>query len=352
MALIFNLPMTGPNGSTTITDTTGDFPWSVTGNAQIQSNALVLDGSGDYVSTTADDRLKFKAISNFRIAFDMRMAAADKGGYRIVFDQLNTSVGGWTWQVYTYEGVPYFNIYNPSFGNPTPVQGTTDLADGNWHTVEIIRNGGGISMRVDGVQVATAADSREYVVQAPFGIGSRIGYNASSSYDYKGSLRNLSIEIEEPVVLTGRIVGRPSRAIIGWNNTKTFGRVKRMLFYPLFPVSTKKVQTIRVTRGVPPWWGPSGSTTQLPTYKLRGRVMQRDPDGVLPDTPVQYARVVLFFRRLHTLVDIQLSDVDGYVQFDNLMPGGQAYYAIAFDPEGAPLQNAVIWDRLTPEPGP
>ena len=62
--------------------------------------------------------------------------------------------------------------------------------------------------------------------------------------------------------------------------------------------------------------------------------------------------VVLFFRRLHTLVDIQLSDVDGYVQFDNLMPGGQAYYAIAFDPEGAPLQNAVIWDRLSPEPGP
>ena len=80
--------------------------------------------------------------------------------------------------------------------------------------------------------------------------------------------------------------------------------------------------------------------------------MQRDPNGVLPDAPVQYARVVLFFRRLHTLVDIQLSDVNGYVQFDNLMPGGQAYYAIAFDLEGAPLQNAVIWDRLTPEPGP
>ncbi len=34
------------------------------------------------------------------------------------------------------------------------------------------------------------------------------------------------------------------------------------------------------------------------------------------------------------------------------MSGGRAYYAIAFDPEGAPLQNAVIWDRLSPEPGP
>lgn len=353
MALIFNLPMTGPNGSTTITDTTGNFSWSVTGNAQIQSNALVLDGSGDYVSTTADARLNFGSVNDFRIAFDMKMAAADKSGYKIIFDQLNTgTTNTWTWQVYIYEGVPYFNVYNNYVGNPTPVQGTADLADGNWHTVEIIRSGGAISMWVDGVQVSTASDNRDYVFQPPFGIGSRIGYNASSSYDYKGELRNLSISITTPVILTNRIASWTRHSDIGWNRGRRSSFIRRMAFYPVQPVTTKKVQTVKVTRGVPPWWGPSGSTTQLPTYKLRGRVMQRDPDGVLPDAPVQYARVVLFFRRLHTLVDIQLSDVDGYVQFDNLMPGSQAYYAIAFDPEGAPLQNAVIWDRLSPEPGP
>lgn len=142
------------------------------------------------------------------------------------------------------------------------------------------------------------------------------------------------------------------RSIIGWDRAVTRSYVRRNLFYTFPPLETKARSYVRITRGVPPWWGPAGSTAQLPTYKLRGRVMQRDPNGVLPDAPVQYARVVLFFRRLHTLVDIQLSDADGYVQFDNLMPGGQAYYAIAFDPEGAPLQNAVIWDRLTPEPGP
>lgn len=79
--------------------------------------------------------------------------------------------------------------------------------------------------------------------------------------------------------------------------------------------------------------------------------MQRDPDGVLPDWPLANVRVALFFRRLHTLIDIQLSDSDGYVQFDNMMPGNQAYYAVAFDPDGAPMQNAVIWDRLSSEPG-
>lgn len=352
MALIFNLPMTGPNGSTTITDTTGNFPWAAFGNAQIQSNALVLDGSGDYVRTDADSRLRIAPGDNFSVKFDMKMAAADSSGYKIVFDQLNTSVPAWTWQVYIYNGVPYWNIYHPSFGNPTPVQGTTSLADGNWHTVEFKRVSGGIELWVDGSLVASGVDSREYAVQVPFGIGSRIGYNASSSYDYKGELRNLSIDISQPVVLTTKEAAWVKRNIIGWDRATSRTFIRRNIIYTFPPMETRCRSYVRITRGVPPWWGPSGSTTQLPTYKLRGRVMQRDPDGVLPDAPVQYARVVLFFRRLHTLVDIQLSDVDGYVQFDNLMPGGQAYYAIAFDPEGAPLQNAVIWDRLTPEPGP
>ena len=79
--------------------------------------------------------------------------------------------------------------------------------------------------------------------------------------------------------------------------------------------------------------------------------MQRDPDGVLDDWPLANVRVALFFRRLHTLVDIQRSDANGYVVFRNLMPGNQAYYGIAIDNEDPPMQNSILWDRLTPEPG-
>lgn len=350
MALIFNLPMSGPDGSTTITDTTGNFSWSVNGNAQIQSNALLLDGSDDYVSAPVDSRVKIGTISNFRIAFDMRMAAADKGGYRIILDQINTSISAWTWQVYTQDGVLAWSVYHPSYGGIQLYGGSIDVADGNWHTVEIIRESGAVRIVLDGATIATGSDGRGYAVTPIMGIGTRVYQRYP--YDYKGSLRNISLEITEPVVSYGRVSAFVAKSLVGWDRARNRSVIRRSIFYSFPPMETKKAQTVKVTRGVPPWWGPSGSTTQLPTYKLRGRVMQRDPDGVLPDAPVQYARVVLFFRRLHTLVDIQLSDVDGYVQFDNLMPGGQAYYAIAFDPEGAPLQNAVIWDRLTPEPGP
>lgn len=107
------------------------------------------------------------------------------------------------------------------------------------------------------------------------------------------------------------------------------------------------------TRSSPPqWWGtlPTGGETVLPTYEIRGRVMQRDP-VTEEDTPVPLVRVALFYRRLNYVVDVQVSDDDGYVNFQNLMPGDQSYYGIAFDREGAPMQNSVLWDRLTSVPG-
>ena len=107
----------------------------------------------------------------------------------------------------------------------------------------------------------------------------------------------------------------------------------------------------RTRSTTPSWWGllPTGSNPVLPNYKLQGRVMQRDPE-TLEDTPVYNARVVLFFRRTNYVVDMQVSDEDGYVTFPNIMPGDQAYYAIAFDPEGAPMQNSILWDRLSAVP--
>lgn len=104
-------------------------------------------------------------------------------------------------------------------------------------------------------------------------------------------------------------------------------------------------------RQTPAWWGtlPPGQTPILPDYELRGRVMVRDPE-TLEDSPVANCRVALFFRRTNYVIDMDVSDDDGYVHFPNIMPGNQAYYAIAFDPEGSPMQNSIIWDRLTPVP--
>lgn len=43
------LPFTGPNGSTNMIDLAGNF-WTVFGNAQINANTLLLDGTGDYLA--------------------------------------------------------------------------------------------------------------------------------------------------------------------------------------------------------------------------------------------------------------------------------------------------------------
>lgn len=112
------------------------------------------------------------------------------------------------------------------------------------------------------------------------------------------------------------------------------------------------VRSLYRTRQTPAWWGtlPPGATPLLPDYELRGRVLQHIEETD-EDVPLANARVVLFFRRTNYVIDLQVSDEDGYVVFPNIMPGNQAYFAIAFDPEGSPMQNSILWDRLTSVPG-
>ena len=337
MFYLANVPLSGPDGSTTITDLAGS-SWVADGNAQIQSNALLLDGSGDFVRTSGGN-FAFGG-GPFEIGIDVKTT---QSGERVLVDLYSGS--SYSWRLNIRDGKISWYVTSGGY----LYLGTATVNDGNWHSIKVKREGGTINFYVDGVLDGSVADSYVYVTATYLALGAQVT-SRNSAYDLAGSLRNFYIAKPDLVdTLTRSYI---KRNIIGWDRARTRSYVRRNLFYTFPPLETKMRSYVRITRGVPPWWGPSGSTTQLPTYKLRGRVMQRDPDGVLPDAPVRYARVVLFFRRLHTLVDIQLSDVDGYVQFDNLMPGGQAYYAIAFDPEGAPLQNAVIWDRLTPEPGP
>lgn len=340
MFYLANVPLSGPDGSTTITDLAGS-SWVVDGNAQIQSNALLLDGSGDFVRTSGSG-FAFSG-GPFEIGIDVKTT---QSGERALVDLY--SGASYTWQLGIRDGKIFWYVESGSNGG-YPYIGTAAVNDGNWYSIKVKREGNTTSFYIDGVLDGSITDSYVYVTATYLALGAQVT-SRSTTYDLAGSLRNFYIA--KPDLVDALTRSYIKRNIIGWDRATTRSYIRRMAFYPVQPVETKMRSYVRITRGVPPWWGPSGSTTQLPTYKLRGRVMQRDPDGVLPDAPVQYARVVLFFRRLHTLVDIQLSDVDGYVQFDNLMPGGQAYYAIAFDPEGAPLQNAVIWDRLTPEPGP
>lgn len=349
MTLLFNLPLTGPDGSVSIVDTSGNTTWQANGDASIQANALYLDGTGDYISTPTDDRF-YIGSGTFEIAFELNVLAVDAGSFLIIIDQLNTNSSLSSWQVYLFEGRLYFQAYSASGGDQTVVSSPTSIADGTWHAVIIRKVGQTVSLLIDGNLVASASDGRIYVREPSFVIGARRNFNSTTAFMFRGRLRNFSLDVT-PVQLAGvfnrsRVRVQP----VGWDRPMRRGDFRRMEFYPVFPVETKRNDGLRITRGVPPWWGAPGSTTVVPTQRLRGRVMQRDEDAG-EDYPLANVRVALFYRRLHTLIDIRRSDMDGYVVFENLMPGSQAYYAIAFDNDDGVMQNAVIWDRLTPEPG-
>jgi len=95
----------------------------------------------------------------------------------------------------------------------------------------------------------------------------------------------------------------------------------------------------------PPWWGsrPISHTGPIPNREIRGQVQQ---DGVaLPHVVVH-----LYYRKTGLLIATARSNLAGDVVFPDLMLDALGYYAVALDPEGAPLQNAIIWDRLSPTP--
>ena len=344
---LVDLPLSGPNGSIVFTDNTGrawSRPATAGNNAQIQNNALLLDGNGDYISTPGTDELTFNGRTAV-IEFEFKTSQSVAGGTIAVLDYDNNYTGGWLLGIRGNTLPGTLGLYNTSDGYV--VSSTMTLNDGNWHSVRVEIQGRSVRFVIDGV--ANASGTANSSAFSRIATALKVGLGDGVSQSFAGSIRNVKISVPDPAAAIKRSVIRKS--YIGWDNVKKVPTVEKWEQYRHPEPRVVIPRQFRTTRGVPPWWGSAGSTTQLPTYKIRGRVMIRDADTG-EDTPLINVRVALFFRRLHTLVDIQLSDADGYVQFDNLMPGVQAYYGIAFDKDGTPLHNSVLWDRLSSEPGP
>lgn len=119
----------------------------------------------------------------------------------------------------------------------------------------------------------------------------------------------------------------------------------------LLPVTFTVLKGSRTYTSVqtPPWWGQRSITsTPVPDFKIEGQVLQRDESGV--DTPLYLCRVRLYYRVSGAMIATTITAADGSFRFVDLMPGAGAYYVVAFDPEGAPVQNALIYDRLASTP--
>lgn len=100
--------------------------------------------------------------------------------------------------------------------------------------------------------------------------------------------------------------------------------------------------------GTPAWWGtrrPNAEPAAI--YYVAGTVRQfKDPSN----TVVPNCRVRLYARSTGNMAAAGLTKSDGTFRFDGLLPSAGGFYAVALDPDGAPLQNAVVADRLVALP--
>lgn len=64
--------------------------------------------------------------------------------------------------------------------------------------------------------------------------------------------------------------------------------------------------------------------------------------------PLAGCRVILYWRDNNVVVARAHTASDGSFEFVGLIPGINRYYAVVLDPDGGVLQNALVYDRLTP----
>ena len=338
MKTLVDLPLSGVNGSTSFLDAAGNV-WTATGNAQIQSNALLLDGVGDWASSNVR-RLVF-GTSDFNIKFKMKSAQTSQ---RALLDAYLP--GQRSWSIY-FNASGKLTMWSGEI-SAYVLTGSISINDNVEHQIEIDRTAGVLTFKVDGVADGSVADTRIYDASPGLAIGAQV-WSRNGTYNLAGTIRDVLIVVPD----TASAITHGPYFIVSQIEKKALlaSRIARMLFYDFDDVNVNYRRQFYVTRRLPAWWGAlqPGVPETLPTYELRGRVMQRD-EVTLEDYPLPNTRVALFFRRTNYVIDMQVSDEDGYVHFPNIMPGSQAYYAIAFDPEGSPMQNSILWDRLTSVP--
>jgi hypothetical protein len=145
---------TGANGSTSFTDI-GPYARTLTavGNAQIQSNKLELDGSGDYV-TVPDSSLFTLSGTDFTIeAFGVQADAFATAATLVSKYNSSGSARAWIFQLsgtgLSYSSWSDGSTLSDSLGAPTTI------TIGNVYDLAVVREGTTVSLYIDGVLFAS-----------------------------------------------------------------------------------------------------------------------------------------------------------------------------------------------------
>ncbi|MEW6403834.1 MAG: LamG-like jellyroll fold domain-containing protein, partial [Chloroflexota bacterium] len=158
------LSLNGIDGTAAIIDNTGK-PWTAYGNAQIDiaqkkfgSASGLFDGNGDYITTPDSEDFNVGA-GNFTVDFWFR-----KNANNVVMGAFGQwgGTGISDLSMYLYPSWNTSNVPGARVAVGTTyydVVGTSGITDSNWHHFALVRDGGSLTLYVDGVLVSTVAMS-------------------------------------------------------------------------------------------------------------------------------------------------------------------------------------------------
>lgn len=192
--VVFQSLFEGDDNSTTVLERKGK-TLTCTGNAKLSTTApisgvtsLVLDGTGDYVSTTSSLADFAFGTNSFTVEVRLKTVANRE---QVVLDFYTPSTPSWMVEVgstgkatfYAWNGGATVNI----------LVGTTTIWDGNPHRIAVSRVANNIYLHVDGVLEASAAYTTSLSnVTAAFSIGAQVA-SRNPTYDFAGTIDEVRI---------------------------------------------------------------------------------------------------------------------------------------------------------------
>jgi hypothetical protein len=182
----FLLHCDGTNGSTTFTDSIGGKTVTAVGNAQISTaspkfgtGSASFDGSGDYL--TIPDSADFTLPGDFTWSFWMNTSAAGADTINRRILSYNTDAAAAFQLIFESTQGGKISVWNTA----RIAISTTNVADGNWHHIEVARSGTNLRLFIDGSLEATATNSTTFDCGTNLYIGR---YPGSASGHFQGNL--------------------------------------------------------------------------------------------------------------------------------------------------------------------
>lgn len=188
MALVTKLRFTGSNGSTSISDETGK-TWDVSGNAQIEDNALKGDGSGDWIHSESTD---FQiANSTFTISAWVKVNAYNNSRFMVCYFGPSPTSNAQRLQIEISSAGHLWAWIESSVGADSYIQVDDAIVTGQWHRLRVIRNASAWTLMLDGAVVATATITRTITLNNHLWVG--LARNSGTARSFNGHIDSFEV---------------------------------------------------------------------------------------------------------------------------------------------------------------